>query len=68
MDFKEIPVGSRQEAAHKCDNSTLLEVCSICCSPVCRECVDWECMRKANTWQIVCKKCSKLFDNCKGDN
>ena len=44
------------------------ETCVLCHSWVCHDCVDWKCMVETGTDQIVCKECSKLFENCKGDN
>jgi len=44
------------------------EKCVLCRSWVCHDCVDWKCMVETGTDQIVCKECSKLFENCKGDN
>ena len=44
------------------------ETCVLCHSWVCHNCVDWKCMVETGTDQIVCKECSKLFENCKGDN
>jgi len=44
------------------------ERCGLCNAWICKNCVDWECMAKTKTEQIVCKECSKLFKNCKGGN
>jgi len=44
------------------------EKCAMCNSWLCKDCVDWACMSKTNTEDIVCKECSKLFENCKGGN
>lgn len=71
MNITEIPAIPRQDNAgmpNKEDISSILEVCSICRSLLDPKAVDRKFMEETNTWQTVCKECSKLFENCKGDN
>lgn len=54
-----------------CDKPTMFVAnngkCSICRGWMCNDCVDWGCMSKTKTRNIICKECSQLFENCKGD-
>jgi hypothetical protein len=47
---------------------TVNKVCVLCHSHICNSCIDWHCMAKSDTKAIICKECSQLFENCKGDN
>jgi len=40
-------------------------LCSICHSGICRDCVDFDCMNRTNTEDIICIEFSQLFEKCK---
>jgi hypothetical protein len=44
------------------------KMCVLCHSHICGRCIDWAAMSKTNTKQIVCKKCTQLFGNCKEES
>ena len=44
------------------------EKCAICGSWLCKDCVDWVCMSRAGTEAVICKKCSKIYENCEEES
>lgn len=48
-----------------CEDALAQHICVICQEPVCDNCVDWDCMKKTGTDNIICEECSQLFTNCR---